>query len=103
MQETWVWSLGQEDLLEKEMATHSSIFAWKMPWTEEPGKLQTMGLQRVGHGLATETNNKVFLTLFSRNTAFSLQKLRQGMALLSVFYYTIRELLRELFLKMLLS
>ena len=43
-QETWVWSLGQEDLLEKEMATHSSILAWKIPWTEEPGGLQFMGL-----------------------------------------------------------
>ena len=49
MQETWVQSLGWEDLLEKEMATHSSILAWKIPWTEEPGGLQSMGLQRVGH------------------------------------------------------
>ena len=49
MRETWVQSLGQEDLLEKEMATHSSILAWKMPWTEEPGSLQSMGSQRVGH------------------------------------------------------
>ena len=49
MQETWVRSLGGEDLLEKAMATHSSILAWKIPWTEEPGGLQCMGLQRVGH------------------------------------------------------
>ena len=49
MQETWVQSLGQEDLLEKEMATHSSILAWKIPWTEEPDRLQSMGSQRVGH------------------------------------------------------
>ena len=49
MQETWVQSLGQEDSLEKEMATHSSILAWKIPWMEEPGKLQSMGLQRVKH------------------------------------------------------
>ena len=47
MQETWVRSLGWEDLLEEEMATHSSIFAWKIPWTEEPGRLQSMGSQRV--------------------------------------------------------
>ena len=47
--ETWVPSLGWEDLLEKEMATHSSILAWKIPWTEEPGKLQSMGSQRVKH------------------------------------------------------
>ena len=49
MQETQVQSLGREDPLEKEMATHSSILAWKIPWTEEPGRLQSMGLQRVGH------------------------------------------------------
>ena len=47
--ETWVQSLGQEDLLEKEMATHSSMLAWKIPWMEEPGGLQSMGSQRVGH------------------------------------------------------
>ena len=49
MQETWVRSLGQEDPLEKEMATHSSILAWKIPWTEEHGGLQSTGSQRVGH------------------------------------------------------
>ena len=49
MWETWVQSLGQEDVLEKGMATHSSILAWRIPWTEEPGGLQFMGLQRVGH------------------------------------------------------
>ena len=46
MQETWVRSLGQKGLLEKEMATHSSILAWEIPWTEEPGVLQSMGKQR---------------------------------------------------------
>ena len=51
--ETWVQSLGQEDLLEKEMATHSSILAWKIPWTEEPGGLQSMGSQRVRHNRET--------------------------------------------------
>ena len=49
MQERWVWSLGQEDLLEKEMATHSSILVWRTPWTEEPGGLQSRGSQRVRH------------------------------------------------------
>ena len=49
MQETWVQSLGGEDLLEKEMATHSSTLAWKIPWTEEPCKLQSIGSQRVRH------------------------------------------------------
>ena len=49
MRETWVQSLGWEDLLEKEMATHSSILAWRIPWMEERGNLQSMGLQRVRH------------------------------------------------------
>ena len=49
VQETWVQSLGREDPLKKEMATHSSTLAWKIPWTEEPGRLQSMGSQRVGH------------------------------------------------------
>ena len=49
MQETRVRCLGWEDPLEKEMAVHSSILAWRIPWTEEPGRLQSMGLQRVGH------------------------------------------------------
>ena len=47
MQETWVWSLGWEDHLEKEMATHSSILVWRIPWTEEPGRLRSMKSQRV--------------------------------------------------------
>ena len=54
MRETWVRSLGRKDLPEKEMATHSSTFAWKIPWTEEHGRLQFMGLQRVGHNWATK-------------------------------------------------
>ena len=49
MQKTWVRSLGREDPLEEEMAIHSSTIAWKIPSTEEPGRLQSMGLQRVGH------------------------------------------------------
>ena len=53
MQETWVESLGLEDPLEKEMATHSSTLAWKIPWMVEPGRLQSVGLQRVGHDSAT--------------------------------------------------
>ena len=55
MQETWVWSLGWKDPLEKGMATHSNILAWRIPWTEEPGRLQSMGSQRVGHDWATNT------------------------------------------------
>ena len=53
MQETWVRSLGGEYLLKKEMATHSSVLAWKIPWTEEPGRLKSMGSKRVGHDWAT--------------------------------------------------
>ena len=53
VQETWVWSLGWEDSLEKEMAPHSSILAWRIPWIEEPGRLQSTGSQRVGHDWAT--------------------------------------------------
>jgi len=49
MQETWVRFLGQEDPLEQGMATHSSILAWEIPWTQEPGRLQSLGSQRVGH------------------------------------------------------
>ena len=59
MRETWIQSLGQEDSLEKEMATHSSIHAWKIPWTKDPGGLQSMGSQRVGHNWATSLH---FLT-----------------------------------------
>ena len=55
MRETWIRSLGWEDPLEKEVATHSNILAWRIPWTEEPGGLQSMGLQRVGHDWATFT------------------------------------------------
>ena len=61
MQETWVWSLGREDPLEEGMATHSSILAWRIPWTEEPGRLQSMKLQRVGHDWATNTHTHTLL------------------------------------------
>ena len=53
MRETWVWFLGQEDPLEKGMATHSSTLAWRIPWREQPGRLQPMGSLRVGHDWAT--------------------------------------------------
>ena len=56
--ETQVWSLSREDPLEKEMVTHSSILAWKIPWTEKPGRLQSMGLQRVTHNLDTEQQQR---------------------------------------------
>ena len=56
MQETWVWSLGREDPLEEEMATYSGILAWRIPWTEDSGGLQSMGSQRVGHNRVTNTH-----------------------------------------------
>ena len=54
MQETWLWCLGQKDPLEKQVATHSSILAWRIPRTEEPGELQSMGSQRVRHNWVTK-------------------------------------------------
>ena len=67
MQETWVRSLGREDPLEKEMETHFSILAWRIPWTKEPGRLQSMGSQRVGHDWATSLT----LLLFTRHICFN--------------------------------
>ena len=64
MPETWVRSLGWEDLLEKEMATHSSILAWKIPWMEERGRLQSMGSQIVGHDWATSLTHKRLYTFW---------------------------------------
>ena len=63
MQEIWIQPLGQEDLLKKEMATHSSILAWKIPWVEEPGRLQSMWWQRVGHNWATSLTPQQHLGL----------------------------------------
>ena len=63
MQETWVQSLGWEDPLEKEMAIHSSILAWRIPWTEEPGRLQSMGSQ------LDTTERLHFLSLMRRDTS----------------------------------
>jgi len=60
MQETQVRSLGQEDALEEEMATYSSILAWRIPWTEEPGRLQSMALQRVRQDGANEQQQQAF-------------------------------------------
>ena len=59
MQETWVRSLGWEDTLEKEMATHSSILPWEIPWTEEPGRLQSMSSQSFWHDLVTIQHQQI--------------------------------------------
>ena len=74
MLETWVQSLGQEDLLEKEMATQSSILAWKIPWTEEPGRLQSMGSQRVRHNWATSLH----FYAFSKHGSFLMRRVWWG-------------------------
>ena len=66
MQETQVQSLGQEDPLKKKMATHSSILAWEIPWTEEPGGLQSMGSPRVGHNSATEHTRILYSTTMTK-------------------------------------
>ena len=73
MQETWVWSLHWEDPLEKGMATHSSILAWRFPWAEEAGGLQSMRSQRVGHDWATNTLSKSW-----RNAQSSSQNSRDS-------------------------
>ena len=62
MQEAWVQSLGRKDPLEKEMATHSSFLAWRIPWTEKQSRLQSMGSQRVGHDCATNFHFFFFST-----------------------------------------
>ena len=71
MQETWVQSLGWEDPLEEEMATHSSILAWRTPWKEEPGGLQSMGSHRLGHDWAAERSLTLLLVCCSLRTTWS--------------------------------
>ena len=72
MRETRVQPLGQEDLLEKEMATHSSILAWKIPWMEESGRLQSMGSQTVGHNRVTSLSLALLgINLFLSLSTFS--------------------------------
>ena len=80
MQETWVRSLGWEDPLEKEMAIHSSILAWRIPWTEEPGGLQSTGSQRVGHYWATSLHFNILICpgILMENLMTS-QKLTKGL------------------------
>ena len=76
MLESQVHSLGREDPLEKGMATHSGILVWRIPWTEEPGRLQSMGSQRIGHNWATHTHTFFFLPEISRWTSLSPQEKR---------------------------
>ena len=106
MHETWLRSLGQEDPMEKGMATHSSILAWRIPWTEEPGGLQSMGSQRVRHDWVTNTQkhltkigaDKYFLNKFQalsqhhtywchtkKHTPWSLKQKKPLSRFLSIF------------------
>ena len=77
MRETQVWSLGQEDPLEKEMATHSSFLAWEILWTEKPGRLQSMGSQRVGRDCVASLSFFPFLCSF-KTTFWNSQNLYQS-------------------------
>ena len=70
MQEMWVQSLGQENPLEKGMATHFSILAWEIPWTKEPGKLQSMGSKRVGHDERLIHTQRLFICIFKAQSIF---------------------------------
>ena len=79
MLDTCVWSLGQEDLLEKGMATHSSILAWNSPWTEEPGELQSMGSQGAGYNCTTEHIhiNVIIIEILMTNYLPGIHKIAQ--------------------------
>jgi len=83
MRETWVWFLGWEDTLEKEMAAHSSIVAWKIPWTGEPGRLQSMGLQRVGHDWSTSLSLSMMLIMIYGCDSWTITAEHQRMMLLN--------------------
>ena len=75
MQEMWVQSLGWEDPLEAGMVTHSSVLAWEIPWTEEPGGLQSMGSQRVGHDLATKQQQQQGYYCLKRHVVLLLSRM----------------------------
>ena len=78
MQETWVRSLGQEDPLKEGMATYSSILAWRISWTEEPGRLQSMGLQRIRHDWAANTSHFQGTFVLKRGSRLQTRSIMQG-------------------------
>ena len=86
MQETWVWSLGQEDPLEKGMATHSNILAWRIPWAEEPGGLQSTGSQRVGHHWATSLSLSQWITEYYEHNFYMPGETKKSMWLTLLWY-----------------
>ena len=94
LRETWVRTLGREDPLEKEMATHSSILAWRISWMEEPGGLQSTGSQRVGHDWATATAIQREPTTWSKydNSGFNFFHLCQGSDLSKFIYFSLIDL-----------
>ena len=88
-QETWVWSLGQEDALEEEMATHSSIIAWRIAWPEEPGGLQFIGLQRIKLDWMTEHTHINILKGITESFSIPHNYFRS----LSLFYFILDTML----------
>ena len=98
LQETWVWSLSQEDPLEKGMATHSSILAWEIPWTEQPGGLQSMKLQKVRHNWLTKHHHHYYYGKLSWSfTCFGFavdgiqEMIPQNMAIWHTEYFKLKE------------
>ena len=81
MQETWVQSLDQEDPLKEKLVTHSSILAWRILWTEEPGRLPSVGLQRVGHNWVTNTHTYIISELYSTSYQLFLENRTEGLCL----------------------
>ena len=91
IQEMWVWSLGQEDPLEEGLATHFSILARKIPWTEEPGGLPSIGLQRVGHNWSNWATNQLLLNAYPRTET----KTHLGCTALTNRLWALQNLCRE--------
>ena len=94
MRETWVQPLGQEDPLEKEMATHSSILAWRIPWAEEPGGLQSTGSQRVGHNWVTSLS--FFLSFFTHLRNFGPKHYTYTIGLIATWVLGFQKMARNL-------
>ena len=107
MQETWVRSLGRKDPLEKEMTIHSSTIAWKIPWTEEPGRLQSMGSQRVGHDWATWSSlrslqaKSLCLLLASCHSGFNTHRIQSSYFHGSISCFSCRQLPLQILSRML--